>query len=205
MSSFQEPVPSLLSEEAYAKFATLDVPTFLAHAGERIRDYCGWHIFPELTTAGLFDLAGDGTIMLPTTHLTGVQCVKPEWPNAPESDRHTYTWDERGWVTFNQYKYGFAPTPSSVSLWPLDTIRLFDAYPKHDLRMHVQFTHGYEEIPSVVAEVGYELLMRVLEKPAGVASEVQAGPYRFKFQEFGLVLSPDQKNRLAKYRLPAVT
>jgi hypothetical protein len=46
--------------------------------------------------------------------------------------------------------------------------------------------------------------MRTLEKPAGVASQVQAGPYKFVFNEFGLVLSEDQKKRLAKYRLPAV-
>lgn len=198
-------VPALLSCEDYVKFAGLNIETFVTAAGQRIREYCGWHIYPELTSIGHYDLAGDGTIMLPTTHLTHVASVTPLYPNAVPLDHRAYSCDRRGWVSLSQsYAYGFAPSPSSVSLWPLDTIRLFDAYPKHDPQMRVEFTHGYQECPSVVAEVGYELLMRTLEKPAGIASQVQAGPYKFVFGEFGLVLSADQKNRLAKYRLPAV-
>jgi hypothetical protein len=200
-----QPVPSLLTDQDYTKFATLDIQSFLTAAGERIREYCGWHIYPELTTQGKYDLSGDGTIMLPTTHLTGVSCVSPPYPDANPIAEGSYFWDERGWISFTPYQYGFAPTPASVNLWPIDTVRLFDAYPKHNLRLNVTFTHGYPTVPSVVAEVGYELLMRTLEKPAGVASQVQAGPYKFVFQEFGLILSDDQKNRLAKYRLPAVS
>lgn len=197
--------PALLTEESYAKFATLDINEYLAAAGDRIREYCGWHIFPVLTTTGKYDLSGDGTIMLPTTHLTGVQSVSPPHPGATPLAEGAYFWDERGWISFTSYSYGFAPSPASVNLWPIDTVRLFDPYPKHPHRMSVTFSHGYTKVPHVVAEVGHELLMRTLEKPAGVASQVQAGPYKFVFQEFGMILSEDQKKRLAKYRLPAVT
>jgi hypothetical protein len=81
---------------------------------------------------------------------------------------------------------------------------LFDAYRKHNHRMVITFTHGYDVLPPTVQSVAFEMVMRALEKPAGVASEVQAGPYRYKFNEFGFVLSPDQKNRLARYRPSAV-
>jgi hypothetical protein len=200
-----QPIPQLLSDGDYTKFATLDITQFLQAAGDRIREFCGWHIYPEITTCGKYELTGDGTIMLPTTKLTGVTSVTPPYPNATAISSDSYFVDDRGWIDFTPYSYGFAPSPASVNLWPIDTIRLFDAYPKHNRRMSVTFTHGYNCVPSVVSEVGYELLMRTLEKPAGVASQVQAGPYKFVFQQFGMILSDEQKNRLAKYRLPAVT
>ena len=100
--------------------------------------------------------------------------------------------------------YGFAPNPASANLWPIDTVRLFDAYPKQAKRMIVEFTHGFANLPYDVAQVAYELVTYVLEKPAGVAKEIQAGPYRYQFNTFGMVLNDDQKNRLDHYKLAAV-
>jgi hypothetical protein len=200
-----DPVPALLSDDDYGTFASLDTDYFLAAAGDRIRQYLGWHLFPSLTTTRLCYLSGDGTILLPTRHLTAVVQVSPPWPGASAIDETAYTFDERGWISFLPMSYGFAPTPTSADLWPLDTVRLFDAYRKHEARMNVTFTHGYSQIPPTVAAVGYELVMRALEKPAGVAQQVQAGPYQFRFGEFGLVLTNDQKNRLSQYMLPSLT
>lgn len=197
-----DPVPPLLNKDDYGTFADLDLDYFLAAAGDRVRRYLGWHVYPSLTTTGVYDMSGDGTIMLPTRNLTDVTAVSPAWNS--EQTISGYHWDQRGWISLSARGYGFAPTPASVSLWPIDTVRMFDAYPKHQKRVQVTFTHGFEAMPPAVAEVGYELAMRAMEKPAGVASQVQAGPYNFKFSEFGLVLSDDQKNRLAFYKIPGI-
>jgi hypothetical protein len=197
-------VPALLSHDDYATFASLDLDYFLNAAAERIRDFCEWHVFPVLTHTKFCDMSGDGTIMLPSTHVVNVVSITPPWPAADVLNPSTYFVDERGWISFTPYQYGFAPSPATANLWPIDTVRLFDAYPKHNKRMLVTFTHGYEKLPATVQEVAFELVMRALEKPAGVASQVQAGPYRYVFGEFGMVLSEDQKNRLTKYRLIGV-
>jgi hypothetical protein len=199
-----ERVPPLLDKDNYATFASLDLDYFLGLAGSRIREFCGWHIWPSLTHTRFCDMTGDGTILLPTRHATAVVSVTPTWAGATVVDPSSYALDQRGWISFTPFQYGFAPTPASTSLWPIDTVRLFDAYKKHDMRMQVTFTHGYDTIPDTVQGVAHELVMRVLEKPSGIASEVNAGPYRFKFNEFGFVLSEDQKNRLSHYKLPGI-
>lgn len=200
-----DPIPALLNTDDYNSFAELDIDYWLAAAGDRIREYLGWHLWPSLTHTKLCDMTGDGTILLPTRYVTKIVSVTPTWHDAPTIDAGAYDVDHRGWISFKPMAYGFAPTPASADLWPIDTVRLFDPYQKRNKRMKVTFTHGYDTMPPVVAGVGYELAMRALEKPAGVASQVQAGPYNFKFGEFGLVLSDDQKNRLAHYMIPAIT
>jgi hypothetical protein len=204
-SGENDTVPALLSHDDYATFQSLDLDYFLTAAAERIRSFCDWHIYPSLTHTKYCDIAGDGTIMLPSTHVTSVVSVTEPWPGGVLVDPSSYWVDERGWINFTPFQYGFAPTPNTAMLWPIDTVRLFDAYPKHNRRMLVTFTHGYATLPMNVQVVAFELVMRALEKPAGIASEVQAGPYRYKFGEFGFVLSDDQKGRLIKYRLPGIS
>lgn len=199
-----DPMPPLLNADDFDTFSSLDNDFFLAAVGDRIRQYLGWHLFPSTTTSGEYYMTGDGTILLPTRHLTAVVGVAQPWSGAPQIDSSSYFFDKRGWIRFKAMGYGFAPSPASANLWPLDTVRLFDAYPKHDRRMAVTFTHGFDTMPPTVAAVGYELVMRALEKPAGVAKEVNAGPYKYVFDEFGFVLSDDQKNRLAHYKLPGI-
>jgi hypothetical protein len=195
------PVP-MLNDDDYADFAGLDLDWFLSTGGATIRDFLGWQPAPPQTETVWADITGDGTIMLPTRYLTAVSSVTPTYPGAVAISDHAYEWDQRGWINFRAH--GFAPNPSSADLWPIDTARLFDAYPKRDRRMIVTFTHGYESLPYAVAQVAYELVMRAMEKPAGISPAIQAGPYRFQFNELGMVLSDDQKNRLSHYALPGL-
>jgi hypothetical protein len=192
--------PPLLNDDDYNDFASLDLDWFLSAVGKTIRDFLGWHLAPSITETLWVDQCGDGTILLPTRHLTGVTSVTPTFPGATAISSTAYQWDRRGWIDF--HPYGFAPNPSSA--WPIDTVHLFDAYPKRDRRVIVEFTHGYPNLPYSVAEVGNELVMRAMEKPSGVANQVQAGPFRFAFNEFGIVMSEDQKSRLSQYKLPGV-
>ena len=196
--------PPLLNDDDFADFSSLDQEWFLAAAGETIRNYLGWHLAPSLTETKFCSMTGDGTILVPTMYLTGVTSVTPPWPGATAISSDAYTWNQSGLIYFKPYSYGFAPTPASADLWPIDTVRLFDAYRKHNRHMSVEFTHGYAKLPYSVAEVAYEVVMRAMEKPAGVATEVNAGPYKYVFQEFGIVLSEDQKNRLDHYALPGI-
>lgn len=199
-------VPALLNSGDFDDFSSLDPDWFLAAAGTTIRNYLRWHVAPSITQTSVLDMTGDGTILLPTQYLTAVSSVTPPWTGAATIDPGSYVWDQRGWITFlPALTYGFAPTPASASLWPIDTVRLFDAYRKQDRRMVVTFTHGYANTPFDVAQVAYELVMYAMEKPAGVAKEVQAGPYRYQFNTFGMVLNEDQRQRLDRYKLAAVT
>lgn len=195
--------PPLLNDDDYSDFAGLDLDWYLNAAGSTVRSFLGWHCAPSLTVTRYVDMTGDGTILLPTRHLTAVTSVAPAWSGAPALDAGCYWWDDRGWINIKGL-YGAGLNPGLADLWPIDTARLFDAYPKRDRRMVVEFTHGWPNLPYPVAEVSYELVMRMLEKPAGVAEAVQAGPYKFNFREFGCVLSDDQKDRLASYKLPGV-
>jgi hypothetical protein len=198
-------IPPLLNTADFADFTSLDPAWFLAAAGDTIRAYVRWHVAPSITETIYEDLTGDGTMLLPTQYLTGVTSITPPWPGAVALDPGSYIFDQRGWISLlPALTYGFAPNPSSANLRPIDTVRLFDAYRKQNHRMIVTFTHGYTNVPYDLAEVAYELVTRTMEKPAGVANEVQAGPYRYKFNEFGMVLSADQKNRLDRYKLAAV-
>jgi hypothetical protein len=197
-------IPPLLNSTDYATFSGLSQDWFISAAGVTVRNFLGWHVAPNVTETLYCDMTGDGTIFLPSRYVTAVASVTPPWPGAPAVASGAYYFDQRGWITLLPMSYGYAPSPATGMLWPIDTVRLFDAYPKNNRRMIVEFSHGYENLPFPVAEVAYELVMRAMEKPAGVATDVTAGPYQYKFQEFGMVLSDDQKNRLASYKIPSV-
>lgn len=171
------PIDPLLSSADFARFQAKDPDWFLGAVGEEIRDYCGWHIFPIASITNYQAKIGNkGIIMLPTTRLVSVEQIVYDAPNV--LDASMFEVIEDGWLEFKGYlgRRG------------------------RNLRLTVDYTAGYDDMPTPVAEVGFELTATVLEKASGVATEVQRGPSSFKFKEFGVVLSEDQKSRLGPYR-----
>lgn len=171
----------LLNAGDFASFKAKDEAWFLGAAGETIRDYCGWHIWPILSVTNVAAKIGNkGIIMLPTTHLVSVEQIMYDAPNVLSASM--FKPHEEGWIEFLGYlgRRG------------------------RNLTLTVDFTHGYEDIPKAVAEVGYELTARTMEKPAGVVNKMQRGPTSLEFDEFGAVLSKDQKARLGPYTIVRV-
>jgi hypothetical protein len=170
----------LLNTTDFAKFQAKDTNWFLGAVGDAIRDVCGWHLYPVVSDENVLATIGNaGIIMLPTLNLVSVEDIRINGVSLTPS---TYTPNPAGYIEY-------------IGL---------SALRARGCVAQVDFTHGFETLPNPVAEVGYELTARTLEKPAGVVTDMTRGPTRMTFGEFGPVLSDDQKARLAPYTLTRV-
>lgn len=170
----------LLNATDFASFQAKDPNWFLGAIGDTIVDFCGWHIYPVLPDTNVDTKVGSkGIIILPTLNLVSVQAVRI---NGTVIDPSLYTVYTTGYITYDGYNGRRA----------------------RGLPVSVDMTHGYVTVPKPVAEVGFELTGRTIEKPAGVVQDIQRGPTRMKFGEFGPVLSDDQKDRLGPYTIVRV-
>lgn len=168
----------LLSASDFARFKSRDESWFLGVVGDQIRDYCGWHIAPVLSITGYRTTIGnDGIIMLPTTRLLSVEQFVYDDPYVLSDTM--FEVHEGGWIQYTA-PLGRRGRGKSVT---------------------VDFTCGYEALPTPVAEVGFELAADLLEKPNGVVTDMTRGPTKLTFKELGSVLSQDQKDRLGPYCL----
>jgi hypothetical protein len=171
----------LLSTTDFALFKAKDPAWFLGSIGDTIRDFCGWHIFPIMTVTGhKVRIGNKGIIMLPTMNLVSVEQIT--------------------WCNTVLPSGAFEPHPEG---W-VQCIVPWYRHGSQDSYATVDFTHGYEAVPKAVAEVGFELTARTMEHPAGVVKHMTRGPVDLDFNEFGAVLSDDQKDRLGPYTLPRV-
>jgi hypothetical protein len=173
----------LLSATDFAKFQARDQDWFLGAVGDTIRDFCGWHIWPIISVLDQRARIGNkGIIMLPTLNLVSVEAVRIPGTAPWVVESVAYEPDPAGFLTMQTF--GWRRARGSV--------------------VSVDFTHGYEEMPKAVAEVGFELTARTMEKPAGVVKHMTRGPTDMDFLEFGAVLSDDQKTRLGPYTITRV-
>lgn len=175
-----DPPNSLLLQADFVKFQTKDEQWYLDMVAETITDYCQWNIAPPVAIVNyVARVGGKGIVLLPSLHLTSVQEVRLS--DGTVVDASAYDVNISGSFQFK----GFLK-------------------PHRGLRLSVDFTSGYDETPKSVAEVGFELTAAVLEKAAGIFSEITRGPASFKFKELGVALSPGQEERLEPYRLRRV-
>lgn len=171
---------NLLSSTDFQRFKSKDESWFLGTIGETIRDFCGWHIYPIKSDTNVAARIGNmGIIMLPTLNLVSVEALRL---NGATLSSTVWTPSPAGYITYT----GFAGRRARGA------------------EVSVDFTHGFEALPKTVAEVGYELTARTIEKPAGVVKHMTRGPTDIDFLEFGAVLSDDQKARLAPYTVTRV-
>ncbi|QBP29672.1 head-to-tail adaptor [Mycobacterium phage Typha] len=154
-----------------------DAEFFLAAAEAAVRDYCGWHLAPSRTVTERVPLGERGLIVLKTMHLTAVTSVVV---NGEELDPEDYDWEACGVITRTRPSWPNSPRPKAT----------------------VTFTHGYTDCPPNVAMVVLELASLAKEMPASPAKDVYAGPFRMSLaNQLGNSLNPDQKSRLANYRV----
>jgi len=185
------PLPPLLDPVDYARFAGLDQDWFLGVAGQVIRDYCDWHIWPVVSETDVAcPVSPKGKIILQSLHVVSVESITFAGNTLSPED---YTVHKAGWIQWNPF---YAVNIASIApeyVWPtsVDWVQ-------------VSFTHGFDTVPTPVEEVGFEIVMRAMEKPAGIAKELVVGPYRASFGEFGTTLSDEQKCKLAPYALQGI-
>jgi hypothetical protein len=200
------PPPDLLdpADPDWAKYQAQDPDWFLAVAGDAIRDYCGWHINPNLAlTKTNLRIGSKGIIQVPSLMVTDVASVTiqdPKGENPWLLDPTQYTWFDNGviepatlqrWSQYAGYYYG----PDNWSFLPMYQYGYAT----------VAFSSGYTDTPRVIKEIAYELTTVTTEVAAGNIKEVQTPGFRLTLQQvYGATLNADQKNKLAKYRLPAV-
>lgn len=183
----------LLNSTDLASFQASDPDWFLAAAGDTIRNFCQWHIFPSLTDTVECPVNPDGTIMLPSLYVTGVQSITLD---GCLLDPTTYQWHQAGFI--RRYKRPYFQWP----LWPLDSSHALREYPSPLARFaEVSFTHGYPVIPPTVNAVGMELANTALELPSGVAKQIASGPYSIGLKDLGVVLTDEQRRRLGPFKL----
>lgn len=187
--------PQLLSSDDLALFQASDPDWFVNAAGEIIRGYCQWHIAPSITVTDNVPIQPDGTIMLPTLWLTGVASISI---GGIELDPSTYWWHRAGYIHRRNPDQPYFEWP----LWPLQDDTPFREYPS-PLARHAQvtYTHGYPELPAQVKTVGFELASNAMELPAGLATQITAGPQSITFGALGMVLTDEQRRRLGPFSL----
>lgn len=186
-------IPQLLSSDDLAAFQASDQDWFLQKAGEVVRNFCQWHIAPSVTETIAAPVNPDGTIMLPSLHVTDVAEVAL---HGLTLDPSSYQVNQAGWIKRIRHQYFEWP------LWPLESDQPFREYPS-PLAQHatVRYTHGYPTLPDVVAAVGLEVATRAMELPSGVATSIAAGPQTISFGALGLVLTDEQRRRLGPFTL----
>lgn len=188
------PIPPLISSTDLTSFNASDPDWFMDAAGETVRwTICQWHIAPSITETVSVPIQPDGTIMLPSLHVTGVEslCI-----NGLTIDPSTYVVHEAGYIHRKRHSYFQWP------LWPLESDHPFREYPSSLARYaDVTFTHGYSELPSAVKAVAFELATRAMEMPSGVATQLAAGPNTIALGPLGIVPTEDQRRRLGPYTL----
>lgn len=174
---------------------------FLGAAGAAVRNYCGWHLAPNLTvTLGNLEIGSRGIIMLPSRYVTAVSEVviatghDDQGSTGVKLESGEYQWHAGGWIVTKGGPYlggyYFGPNPAYLPIY------------SHGLAQ-VTFTHGYQELPDDIKAVIFELAQSATDMPAGNVKGI-AAPNGFQLdlsQPAGMTLNCDQRNRLANYRL----
>jgi len=194
----------------WASFTSTDPDWFLTAAGREVRKYCGWHLYPNITeTIGNLHLGSHNLIMLPSRYVTSVsQVIILTGQNADAKEgvavsRDNYDWHQDGWVQrkgfawwndwyMGGYYYGSDPyyLPVHEPGWA-----------------QVTFSHGYATVPEDIKQVVFELTQSAMAMTSGNIKMITA-PNEFRLepsQNFGMTLNPEQKNRLANYRIGMVS
>jgi hypothetical protein len=196
MTSFNDlpgTYPLMATVDDLNTFISGDPTFFVTAAGEVVRRYCQWHIFPSLTVTDTVPVSPDGTIMLPSLYVTDVASVTV---NGVVVDPSTYVWHQEGFI--NHAPQNYWPWP----LWPLQSDLPFREYPSPlAVYADVTYTHGFPTVPVVVNAITLELAGNAMQLPTGPVQTITAGPQTIVLGDLGLLINDEQKNRLGPFKL----
>ncbi|MEO7260259.1 MAG: hypothetical protein ABI047_03215 [Jatrophihabitantaceae bacterium] len=120
----------------------------LVRASARIRRYCAWHIYPQLTQTVVLDTRGGQLLMLPTLELVSVAAVTLTRPGQVLDP-----------ADFRKSRKGMIGLLSGC--WPVG----FEA-------VSVTFTHGHAEVPEDLVDVAVSIATRMPQQNDAVTQEV---------------------------------
>lgn len=201
-----ELLPPLVSDsDDWGRYLRDDPEYFLRAAGQLIRVFCGWNIFPNRTeTVGKLPVGARGVIMLPSRHVTNVEQVTlyhGEHPHTLQPD--DYLWHEAGYIERKGLSYWNDGWERGAYVLGSDPFYNTVTEPGH---ASVTFTHGFPELPADVKQIAFEVAEQAMAIRTGNIKMLEA-PIGFRIQtsqNAGLSLNELQIARLANYRLGMV-
>ncbi|MCV7174931.1 hypothetical protein [Mycolicibacterium sphagni] len=182
--------PLLTSNDPdWQAYQDADDDYYLAVAGDEVRKYCGWHLFPSRTdVVPKLRIGSHGVIMLPSLHVTAVAevALMLAADQLQVLDPASYEW----------FRYGVVQ-PLGVFM-PNGLTNFMPALGPN--LAQVTFTHGYTDIPRDLKQVVFELAEMAATVAASNAKDIQTPGFRLQLtQAGGATLNPAQMNRLAPY------
>lgn len=168
-----ESVPNFITDLDFAQFTNgkfgtdLRIVATIPSASEAIRNFCGWHIAPELTCGMVYNVhdlrdafvGPDLLVQLPATYVSGIQKIVL---NATfNSSSGFYEGDET-----EDYEIGMGS----------GLLRIYDVgYLDRKSKIFIKFTAGFPNTPSAIKELTADRISHALTNPYGVTSEAAGG------------------------------
>lgn len=168
-----ETIPDFITATEFSnytanKFGTdTRISANIPSATEGIRNFCGWHIAPELTCGMLYNVRDlrdafvgpDLLIQLPATYVTGIEKIvlNAVWNDDADD------WDGD---LLDDYDIGMGD----------GLLRIYDVgMPDRKAKIFIKYTAGYAEAPSTIKELTADRVTHAVVNPYGVNSESAGG------------------------------
>jgi hypothetical protein len=148
-----------------------------------VRNWCGWHVYPQLQETVTLDGPGGRYLALPTKHVAAISAVLEH--GLTLVDGVDYRWSGDGSIK-----------------------RLTRSWTDDYRAVTVTYSHGFDDVPDVAAVV-LSVAARQLASPMGAVSE-SAGGVSVKWSETtrgvagGLGILDHEYSLLAPYRIESI-
>lgn len=168
-----ESVPNFITDLEFIQFTNgkfgtdLRIAATIPSATEAIRNFCGWHIAPELTCGMVYNVhdlrdafvGPDLMVQLPATYVSGIQKIVLN--AAFNSSSGFYEGDET-----EDYEIGMGS----------GLLRIYDVgYLDRKSKIFIKYTAGFPNTPSAIKELTADRISHALTNPYGVTSEAAGG------------------------------
>lgn len=168
-----ESVPNFITDVEFTQFTNgkfgtdQRIAVTIPSATESIRNYCGWHISPELTCGMVYNVhdlrdafvGPDLLVQLPATYVSGIQKVVLNAVLNPSSSY--YEGDET-----EDYEIGMGT----------GLLRIYDVgCLDRKSRIFIKYTAGFPTTPSAIKELTADRTSHALTNSYGVSSEAAGG------------------------------
>lgn len=130
---------------------TVDDDGQIMRASARIRSYCRWHIYPNITEEITLNGSGSRFLMLPSLHVTDVNAVTEDAVTLATTE---YEWSQDG------------------QLWKASP------WTGHFRAVTVDYDHGHELLPEDVRDVCIALAVRLPKEDTAATAEQAGGVSR---------------------------
>lgn len=218
-----------VNDPDWAAFKAGDDAYYLNLAGEAIRRYCGWNLFPSATvTVSKLRVGSAGIVMLPSLYVTdvsevvigGIQdglprqdvgelgdivigsddVVEIDVSDGARTGGNVLAPDQFVW-----FQEGYVRVPTTSSWHHGGSYGFIPggyAPSVVDVLATVTMTSGYDVVPVEIKQIAYELVNSTADMPSGNVKDIQTPGFRLQLSQVpGLSLNEGQCQRLAPFKL----